>query len=812
MRPASATCMARPGGQIARLTRPSRWLPALVAVLLLAVHIVSTTRPAAADPGDVGVEGPSHAGTGTPTGTKRAESVLWFNDGFWWGNLWDTKTSDFHIFRFDTGTQSWIDTGVATETRSDTHHDVLWDGTTLYVASHRFVNDGSPAVAGHPAKLYRYSYDTATDTYTPLASSQINNYRTETLVIDKDSSGRLWATWQQGKKIWMAATATDGVTWGAPFPHPATADPASPANVSIDDTSALIAFGPGRVGVMWSRQVGGDTDGFYWSFRDDTAATTAWSAPTAIATGYRSGDDHLNLKWLDSSGGRVFAAVKTSFTTASQPLIQLLAMPVDGTWTVTQIATVSECPNRVTLLIDEAAQRLRTFATYPKPSGSTNAGTCTSSGGGIYEKSTPLNAISFTTDKVLRILDVDQYVHNASSTKQNINNGGSAANSGALVIADVNATSRYWHYYDGPTTGPADTTPPTVTSVSPEDGAADIALETNASVTFAEAMDPATVTAQTLSLRSDDGSVVAAAISYDSTSSTATLDPDTDLVADTTYIATTRGGPAGVTDSAGNALAADHVWSFRTAVAAVPAPTASFTATPTTGSAPLAVEFADTASGAPTSWAWDFGDGTTSVEQNPAHTYTTAGTYQATVTATNASGSDTSDVATITVSPGEADTVVTLPVSADSYIASSAPTTNFGSSATLWVDGTPVNATYLKFDLSAYSGRTVVSATLRLRTTSNPSIGQQAVHLVPDDTWTEAGLKYSNRPAVGTVIGTLGPTSALTDYGVSLDASALQGDLGQFLSLALDSSHDDAVGLVSTQGGTPPQLILTLGP
>ena len=51
------------------------------------------------------------------------------------------------------------------------------------------------------------------------------------------------------------------------------------------------------------------------------------------------------------------------------------------------------------MLIDEAAQRLRTFATYPKPSGTTNAGVCTTSGGAIYEKSTPLNNINFTTDQ-----------------------------------------------------------------------------------------------------------------------------------------------------------------------------------------------------------------------------------------------------------------------------------------------------------------------------------------------------------------------------------------------------------------------------
>ncbi|HEU5205279.1 MAG TPA: S8 family serine peptidase [Candidatus Limnocylindrales bacterium] len=70
------------------------------------------------------------------------------------------------------------------------------------------------------------------------------------------------------------------------------------------------------------------------------------------------------------------------------------------------------------------------------------------------------------------------------------------------------------------------------------------------------------------------------------------------------------------------------------------APTAQFSGTPTSGQAPLAVQFSDTSTGSPTSWSWNFGDGGTSNAQNPSHTYTTAGVYDVTLTATNASGSD----------------------------------------------------------------------------------------------------------------------------------------------------------------------------
>jgi hypothetical protein len=85
---------------------------------------------------------------------------------------------------------------------------------------------------------------------------------------------------------------------------------------------------------------------------------------------------------------------------------------------------------------------------------------------------------------------------------------------------------------------------------------------------------------------------------------------------------------------------------------------ADFTANTTSGDVPLTVHFTDLSTNAPISWAWTFGDGGTSTEQNPSHTYTAAGTYTVTLTATNAEGSD-DEVKTgyITVTPG----VLTLP-------------------------------------------------------------------------------------------------------------------------------------------------------
>jgi len=55
---------------------------------------------------------------------------------------------------------------------------------------------------------------------------------------------------------------------------------------------------------------------------------------------------------------------------------------------------------------------------------------------------------------------------------------------------------------------------------------------------------------------------------------------------------------------------------------------------------PRSVTFTDTSDARPTKWQWDFGDGTTSSEQNPTHHYKTAGTYNVTLTVWNDMGSD----------------------------------------------------------------------------------------------------------------------------------------------------------------------------
>jgi PKD repeat protein len=70
-------------------------------------------------------------------------------------------------------------------------------------------------------------------------------------------------------------------------------------------------------------------------------------------------------------------------------------------------------------------------------------------------------------------------------------------------------------------------------------------------------------------------------------------------------------------------------------------PVAAVSATPTSGRLPLKVAFTDASTGSITTWAWDFGDGSTSTLRQPSHTYTTPGTYTVKLTVTGTGGSNT---------------------------------------------------------------------------------------------------------------------------------------------------------------------------
>ncbi len=73
----------------------------------------------------------------------------------------------------------------------------------------------------------------------------------------------------------------------------------------------------------------------------------------------------------------------------------------------------------------------------------------------------------------------------------------------------------------------------------------------------------------------------------------------------------------------------------------VDSPNANFTANPTSGVVPLAVQFTDQSTNSPTSWSWKFGDGNTSTQQNPSHIYQNTGIYSVSLEVSNSGGEGT---------------------------------------------------------------------------------------------------------------------------------------------------------------------------
>ena len=154
--------------------------------------------------------------------------------------------------------------------------------------------------------------------------------------------------------------------------------------------------------------------------------------------------------------------------------------------------------------------------------------------------------------------------------------------------------------------------------------------------------------------------------------------------------------------------------------------------------------------------------------------------------------------------------LLTFTPSADTYVESDTPTTNYGAATQFITDGTPFKNVLLKFVVSGISGRPIQNVKLRLYCV-NGSIGTGgSFHRVADSTWTESTVNWNTQPAAdATVLGSLGPVSANTWYEVDV-TSLVTGD-GTY-SLNATSTSDDGAYYNSKEGtaGFLPQLVVSL--
>jgi hypothetical protein len=369
---------------------------------------------------DTGIADFAYHGLITPSGEK-PQSKLWYNNGRWWADMLATDGKHY-IFYLDSSSQQWIKTPTRLDSRTQTKSDCLWDGRHLYIASGGGFESTGADLDG---VLYRYSYNVAAKTYTrDFGPITIRPGGAETIVIDKDTTGRLWITYAQSGNIYVSHSLGSDRQWSTPFPIPAAG---VNAHIATDDISTLVAFN-GTIGVLWSNQLDSTV---YFAFHADRAADTAWTGEVVLHKP-NIADDHINLKSVPGdTSGRVFAVVKTSSLgdTADTPRILLLTRQPGGRWKSTIVSTGADHQTRPILLIDASQQQLSVFS-------------ADEGGGAIYMKRSALNNPSFSSGKGTPFISNATYttIDNPTATKQTV-----SASSGIVVLASDQAHTRYLH-------------------------------------------------------------------------------------------------------------------------------------------------------------------------------------------------------------------------------------------------------------------------------------------------------------------------------------------------------------------------------
>ncbi|MFG2057490.1 DNRLRE domain-containing protein [Micromonospora sp. NPDC048930] len=141
---------------------------------------------------------------------------------------------------------------------------------------------------------------------------------------------------------------------------------------------------------------------------------------------------------------------------------------------------------------------------------------------------------------------------------------------------------------------------------------------------------------------------------------------------------------------------------------------------------------------------------------------------------------------------------------ADTYVKASSPTSNYGSTPVVRVDGDPVTNAYLKFTVSGQTG-SVLRARLRIWVAAGSSSGF-VVRPVADSTWSETSTNWNNAPAIGsTSVAASGRTTSGT--WVILDITPLVSGNGT-VTVGLTSSGASSSSYGSRESDTPPQLLL----
>lgn len=163
---------------------------------------------------------------------------------------------------------------------------------------------------------------------------------------------------------------------------------------------------------------------------------------------------------------------------------------------------------------------------------------------------------------------------------------------------------------------------------------------------------------------------------------------------------------------------------------------------------------------------------------------------------------------TSTTTPVTNGTPITFNPTADAYVRSPAPNTNYGTASSLraYKSGSSQTNSHLRFSVTGINGA-VQSAKLRLYVTDTSSVGGGTLYRTTDNNWTETGITYSNQPSTtGSALATLGPVSAST--WIEIDVSSVVSANGVYTFGLLGNSSDVAY-YGSRETSNKPQLVVT---
>ena len=248
----------------------------------------------------------------------------------------------------------------------------------------------------------------------------------ETITVALDTVNRVWVAFEQGSAI-KAAYLPPGTTT---FKIIRVSD----TGVTADDIAAVVAYGPGRIGVFWSDQA---SHRFLFASRADTAPVKRTSFTIEEAFGPATGcptttstacaDDHVNIKAV---GDTLYAAVKTSLNDVlpsdpADPLIVLLKRTSSG-WTPFEVSDVVADFTRPIVVVDPTADQVHVFANVL--------------GGDTYVWHAAASAPVFSGPQPWTTDDTS-ILSNPTSTKQPV----SAATGLVAMTSTPKSPHRYWY-------------------------------------------------------------------------------------------------------------------------------------------------------------------------------------------------------------------------------------------------------------------------------------------------------------------------------------------------------------------------------